>query len=112
MSLVDRIQSDVMGIFYRESEFARHHDWNGKDIVCIVDGQEALAHKNQNTLSVDWDVGSVDKVVRIPFGQLEEAPVENETVFFDEHMMRISRVVDEEGEWIVELHKNEARSVV
>lgn len=112
MSLADRIQGDVMKIFYRETEFARKYDWNGKKIVCIMDGQEALAHKNQNTLSVDWDVGSVDMVVRIPFGELEEAPVENETVFFEGRMKRVNRVVDNEGEWIVELHSNEARSVV
>lgn len=112
MSLADRIKSDMMGIFYRESEFARKHDWNGREIICIVDGEQALAHKNQNTLSVDWDVGSIDTEVRIPFGQLEEAPMENETVFFDGRMKRISRVVDNEGEWIVLLHDNEARGVV
>lgn len=112
MSLADRIQSDVMGIFFRESEFARKHDWNGRLIICLVDGERALAHKNQNTLSVDWDVGSIDTEVRIPLGQLNEAPMENETIFFDGRMKRISSVTDNEGEWIVLLHDNEARGVV
>lgn len=112
MSLADRIESDVMGVFFRESEFARKHDLNGREIICIIDGEQALAHRNMNTLSVEWDVGSIDMVVRIPAGQLEEMPVENETLFLDGRMKRVMRVTDNEGEWILELHDNEARSVV
>lgn len=111
MGLADRLQSDIMNVFYRESEFARRHDWNGKEIICIVDDEQALAHGNLNTLSVEWDVGNIDMVVRIPANQLSAKPREAETVLFDGCMMQIEKATDNEGEYIVLLRDNEARGV-
>lgn len=114
MSLCDRIFGDVDRIFYRQSEFARLHDWNGHEIVCIVDDEMLLSHKNANTLSVEWDVGEADTAVRIPESQLEiiDMPVETGTVYFDEKQCRVEKVAPNEGEIIVFLRHQEARSVV
>ena len=40
MSLADRLKEDVTHIFFRESEFARRHSFNGTEILCIVDGED------------------------------------------------------------------------
>ena len=111
MALSDRIAGDVMNIFYRESEFARRHDWNGKEIICIVDDEQALMHANLNTLSLEWDAGNIDMVVRIPANQLERKPMEAETVFFDGRTKLIRRVADNDGEYIVLMRETEARGV-
>lgn len=113
MSLADRIQSDVDRIFYRQSEFAREHDWNGTLINCIVDDVDALAHKNANTLSVDFDIGEIDKIVRIPYSQLELIGelFTMQFVYLDEMQCRIERIADNEGEKIVLLRDQEARGI-
>lgn len=111
MSLADRIERDVERIFYRESEFARRHAWNGREILCIVDNEQAFMHGNMNTLSVQWDVGNVDMEVRVPKSQLDAAPGEGSVVSFDGHMKFVVSVMDNEGEWIVLMREYEARSV-
>lgn len=111
MALRDRIERDVMGIFYRESEFARRHDWNGREIICIMDDVQALMHGSLNAIGVEWDAGSIDMVLRIPVGQLTRAPREAETVYLDGCMKIIRRVAENEGEYIVLLRDSEARGV-
>lgn len=111
MSLADRIEEDVERIFYRESEFARRHEWNGKEILCIVDNEQALAHGNMNSLSAQWDVGNIDMEVRIPASQLDERPGEGEVISFDGRMKSIVRVVDNEGEWFILMREYQSRSV-
>lgn len=114
MSLTDRIQSDVERIFFRQSEFAGNHDWNGYEIKCIVEDVADMAHKNANTLSVDYDVGEIDIIVRIPYSQLEKIrrPRGSETVYLDEKQCRVERVTDNEGEIIVLLRDQEARGIM
>ena len=48
MSLADRLKEDVTHIFFRESEFARRHSFNGTEILCIVDGEDWQKNKNMN----------------------------------------------------------------
>lgn len=111
MSLADRIESDIEKVFYRHDDFARYHDWNGRLITCIVDNEQALMHGNLNTLSIEWDVGNIDTIVRIPASALDAKPREGETVFFDGKMKVIRNATDNEGEYIVLMRDYEARGV-
>lgn len=112
MSLADRIEGDIMRVFYRESEFATRHRWNDREILCQIDSLEEMRHKNANVLAVDYDAQNIDTVVRIPSSELIYKPKPQETVWFDGRMKYIEAVLDACGEYVVTLKDNEARSVL
>lgn len=112
MSLADRLRGDVTGIFYRESEFARRHSYNGTEILCIVDGEDAQKSRNLNAVAIEWDAGAHIVTLRIPEGQLADAPLEGEKITFDGRLYTVELVSDNEGELILTLKSSDARAIV
>lgn len=112
MSLADRLNADVTDIFYRESEFARRHSYNGQDILCIVDGEDMRKSRNTNAISREWDAGAHIITLRIPEGQLADAPLEGEKITFDGKLYTIQLITSNEGEWVLTLRGSEARTII
>lgn len=112
MSLADRLKEDVTHIFFRESEFARRHSFNGTEILCIVDGEDRQKNKNMNAISIEWDAGVHLITLRVPDGQLADTPLEGEMITFDGRLYAVIQVTDNEGEWIIELRSLEARTIL
>lgn len=112
MSLADRIAGDVMRIFYRESEFARRHEFCGQEILCIIDGDDAQRSRNLNAVSIEYDTGVSVITLRIPDGQLAERPMEGERVTLDGRLYAVELITVNEGETILLLKANEARTIV
>lgn len=112
MSLADRLQDDVTGVFYRESEFARRHSFNGQEILCIVDGEDRQKSQNLNAVSIEWDAGAHFITLRVPEGQLADMPLEGERITFDGRLYTVMQVTPNEGEWIVSLRSAEARTIL
>ena len=112
VSLADRLKEDVTHIFFRESEFARRHSFNGTEILCIVDGEDRQKNKNMNAISIEWDAGVHLITLRVPDGQLADTPLEGEMITFDGRLYAVIQVTDNEGEWIIELRSSEARTIL
>ena len=112
MSLADRLKEDVTHIFFRESEFARRHSFNGTEILCIVDGEDRQKNKNMNAISIEWDAGVHLITLRVPDGQLADTPLEGEMITFDGRLYAVIQVTDNEGESIIELRSSEARTIL
>lgn len=112
MSLAERIDGDVMGIFYRESEFARWHSYNGQDILCIVDGEDMRKSQSATAVLREWDAGAHVITLRIPEGQLADAPLEGEKITFDGKLCTIQLITSNEGEWVLTLRGSEARTII
>lgn len=106
------MRGDVTRIFYRESEFARRHNYNGTEILCIVDAEDAQKSRNLNAVSIEWDTGAHIMTLRIPTDELCDEPLEGERVLFDGQYYVVEAVSDNEGEWILTLKSSEARSIV
>ena len=112
VSLAERLKEDVTHIFFRESEFARRHSFNGTEILCIVDGEDRQKNKNMNAISIEWDAGVHLITLRVPDGQLADTPLEGEMITFDGRLYAVIQVTDNEGEWIIELRSSEARTIL
>ena len=52
MALKDRIAEDINRVFLQMDHFAETHYWNGEEITCVPDEEEALKRKNNNYRSV------------------------------------------------------------
>ena len=112
MSLADRLKGDVTNIFFRESEFARRHSFNGAEILCIVDGEDRQKSQNLNAVSIEWDAGAHFITLRIPDGQIADTPLEGEKITFDGRLYTVTQVTDNEGESILQLQSSEARTIL
>lgn len=101
-----------MRIFYRESEFARRHEFCGQEILCIIDGDDAQKRRDLNAISIEYDTGVSVMTLRIPDGQLADRPMEGERVTLDGRLYVAELVTVNEGETILLLKSNEARTIV
>lgn len=112
MSLAERIDGDIAEIFYRESEFARRHSYNGREILCILDAQEARKGQNPDATGITWDAGAHIITMRVPTGELEDEPLEGERITLDGKLYTVHTITDNEGEWVMTLKRSEARAIV
>ena len=91
MALKDRIATDINRIFLRYDHFAENHYWNGTEIRCVCDEEEALKRKNNNVNDISWDANTRKIVIYVKEAEFPggEAPEPNTHVIFDRRAMRV-----------------------
>lgn len=99
MSLKTRIEEDINRVFLQTDHFAETHYWNGAEIVCVPDEEEALKRKNNNVNDISWDSNTRKIVIYVKKSDFPggEAPEPNTHVMFDRTPMRILDVHDNMG---------------
>lgn len=99
MSLKDRIANDINRTFMRQDHFAETHYWNGYEILCVPDEEEALKRKNNNVNDISWDNNTRTLLIHTPLADFpgEEEPEPNTHVMFDRKPMKVLDVVHNGG---------------
>lgn len=91
MSLKERIAEDINRIFLRMDHFAETHYWNGVEITCVPDEEEALKRKNNNVNDISWDSNTRKILIHVNEAEFPgaQAPEPNTQVMFDRKPMRV-----------------------
>lgn len=91
MSLKSRIEEDINRVFLQMDHFAETHYWNGAEIVCVPDEEEALKRKNNNVNDISWDSNTRKILIYVKEADFPEAepPEPNTHVVFDRKPMRV-----------------------
>lgn len=98
MSLRDRVANDISRCFMRMDHFAETHYWNGTEITCVPDEEEALKRKNNNVNDISWDNNIRTLVIHTPLeGFPGGEPEPNTHIMYDAHPMKILDVVHNMG---------------
>lgn len=94
MPLKDRIHRDISRCFMRTDQFSEKHYWNGAEITCVTDEEEALKRKNNNVNDISWDNNTRSLLIHTPLegfpGGREPEP--NTQVMFDSRSMKVLEV--------------------
>lgn len=91
MSLAERILDDIDRIFLQTDHFAETHYWNGIEITCVPDEEEALKRKNNNVNDISWDSNTRKVLIHVNESEFPgaKAPEPNTQVMFDRRPMRV-----------------------
>ena len=94
MSLKDRIAKDIGRTFMRMDHFAEIHYWNGYEITCVPDEEEALKRKNNNVNDISWDNNTRQILIHTPLADFPggEEPEPNTHAMFDKRPMKVMEV--------------------
>ena len=94
MALKDRIITDINRCFMRMDHFGETHYWNGFEITCVPDEQEALKRKNNNVNDISWDHNSRQLVIYTPLADFPygREPEPNTHVMYDQKPMKVLEV--------------------
>ena len=97
MSLKDRIHDDIAREFENPDHFAETHYWNGYEILCVPDEEEALKRKNNNVKDISWDNNTREILIHTPLADFPGGaePEPNTQILFDRKTM-----------WVRESHHN------
>lgn len=99
MSLRDRVANDIKRTFMREDHFGEKHYWNGHEINCVPDEEEAIKRKNNNVNDISWDNNIREILLHTPLedfpGGVEPEP--NTHVMFDKRPMKVLSVTNNMG---------------
>lgn len=114
MALKDRIASDINRVFMQKNHFAETHYWNGHEIICVPDEEEALKRKNNNVNDISWDNNIRDILIHTPLlgfpGNREPEP--NTHVFLDNRSMKVLDVQHNMGMLDIRLTAADPREVL
>lgn len=99
MALKDRIATDVHRIFMQMDHFAETHYWNGEEIICVPDEEEALKRKNNNVNDISWDNNTRNILIHTPLDGFPggEEPEPNTHILFDTRAMKVLNVDHNKG---------------
>lgn len=91
MSLRDRVASDIHRCFMRVDHFGETHYWNGIEIICVPDEEEALKRKNNNVNDISWDNNTRQILIHTPLATFPggREPEPNTHVMFDKRPMKV-----------------------
>lgn len=110
MSLKDRIHDDIARVFENPDHFAETHYWNGYEILCVPDEEEALKRKNNNVNDISWDNNTRTILIHVPVEGFPGRPEPNTHVIFDEKQMRVLDVVHNAGVYGITLTSYDPRA--
>lgn len=99
MALKDRIANDLTRVFMNLDHFAEIHYWNGYEITCVPDDEEALKRKNNNVNDISWDNNTRSILIHTPLAQFPggEEPEPNTHIMFDKRSMKVLEVANNMG---------------
>lgn len=91
MALKDRIAEDINRVFLQKDHFAETHYWNGDEITCVPDEEEALKRKNNNVNDISWDSNTRKILIHVKEAKFPgaEPPEPNTHILFDRKPMRV-----------------------
>lgn len=94
MALKDRIAEDIDRIFLQMDHFAEYHYWNGYEIKCVPDEEEALKRKNNNVKDISWDNNTRNILIHTALDTFPggEEPEPNTHIMFDNRPMKVLNV--------------------
>ncbi len=91
MAFKDRVEHDIHRVFMNMNHYGETHYWNGMEIVCVPDDEEALKRKNNNVNDISWDNNIREVLIHTPLegfpGGREPEP--NTHIVFDTRPMKI-----------------------
>lgn len=113
MSLRERIHADVNRIFENLQHFAEVHYWNGAEITCVPDEEEALKRKNNNVNDISWDNNMRTILIHVaaegfPGGE----PEPNTQITFDLKPMKVLDVAHNMGMYDILLTVADPRRIM
>ena len=78
----------------RMDHFAEIHYWNGCEITCVPDEEEALKRKNNNVNDISWDNNTRQILIHTPLSTFPggREPEPNTQVMFDNRPMTVLEV--------------------
>ncbi len=114
MSLKERIAEDINRVFLQMDHFAETHYWNGIEIRCVPDEEEALKRKNNNVNDISWDNNMRKILIHVNESEFpgREPPEPNTAVFFDRKPMYVLDVSINMGMLDILLEARDPREVV
>lgn len=89
------------------------HYWNGAEIECVPDDQEALKRKNNNVNDVSWDNNTRVLLIHTPVDTFpEDRPEPNTQIVFDRVTMKVLDVHDNIGMYDILLTVFDPRELI
>lgn len=94
MAFKDRVANDINRCFMRMDHFGETHYWNGYEITCIPDEEEALKRKNNNVNDISWDNNNRSVLIHTPLASFPggREPEPNTHVIYDNRSMKVVSV--------------------
>ena len=91
MALKDRIADDINRVFLQMDHFAETHFWNGEEITCVPDEEDALKRKNNNVNDISWDNNTRQILIHTPLSTFPggREPEPNTHIMFDKRPMKV-----------------------
>lgn len=113
MSLRERIFEDVTRIFEQLDHFAEIHYWNGSEITCVPDEEEAIKRKNNNVNDISWDNNTRSLLIHVPVENFPGGePEPNTQITFDKKPMRVIEVSHNMGMYDIVLSARDPRELI
>lgn len=114
MALKDRIAEDIRRIFLQTDHFAEIHYWNGEEIICVPDEEEALKRKNNNVNDISWDSNTRKILIHVKEADFpgKELPEPNSHILFDRKAMRVIDVNINMGMLDILLESRDPREMI
>ena len=114
MALKDRIAEDISRVFMNLDHFAEIHYWNGQEITCVPDEEQALKRKNNNVNDISWDNNMRDILIHTPLADFPggEEPEPNTQVMFDKRSMWVRGVEHNMGMLGITLSARDPRELI
>ena len=114
MALKDRIAEDISRVFMNLDHFAEIHYWNGQEITCVPDEEQALKRKNNNVNDISWDNNMRDILIHTPLADFPggEEPEPNTQVMFDKRSMWVRSVEHNMGMLGITLSARDPRELI
>lgn len=105
MTLEEVFLKDLEDVFFAKDEYAKQHQLNGQEVVCIVyDGQILeVDHTLDHILDSGQGIFRAEKVVEVSQKDLEFVPFEGQLLHLDGVAYRVQSCADAAGIWQIAL---------
>ena len=100
MGFKEMVAADISAVFLNPAEFCEHHDLNGTECICVVEGMTAREGFQQSEKYEGYDVVHVKKA------DLGELPVEGEVFKLDGEIHYVHSCAENMGVLSIYLRAN------
>lgn len=104
MGFLEDVAEDIDEVFFDEDFFGSRHNFDGKDILVIVDDEEL------DELKKDWkdEVNKASVLLFVREEDMERKLTINSTVEFDEKVYFVNGIWKPDGVWKLLLGRNQS----